>query len=92
MRDAPTGIDQLRAMQWRIRMTIQKTLSAAALLALSLAVAPTAMAQTRETNLPWCGIVDGSWECVYPTLQDCERWMQPERQACAPSPRSQKQD
>jgi hypothetical protein len=92
-RNAPSaGIDQLRPMQWRISMTIQRTLSAAALLAVMLTAAPAAMAQSRETNLPWCSIVDGSWECVYATLQDCEKWMQPERQACVPNPRGQKQD
>jgi hypothetical protein len=74
-------------------MTMRATLSAAALLALAFITVPAAVAQTTpETNRPWCGIVDGDWECVYATLADCERWMQPERQACAPNPRSREID
>ena len=69
-------------------MTIRIILSAAALLGLSFAAAPT-FAQTSETNLPWCGLVGGDLECVYPTLAECERWMQPEGQLCTPNPRSE---
>ena len=67
-------------------MTLQTTLSAMALFALALSATPTAMAQTSATNLPWCGVVDDDLECVYATLQECERWMQPEGQACTPNP------
>lgn len=84
----------MRAMSYRtmeILMKFGKALSATALLAISTAVPSMAMAQTRATNLPWCGIVDGDWECVYPTQQECVRWMQPEGQACAPNPRAQEE-
>ena len=69
-------------------MTTQTAVTAAALLGFALFAVPAAVAQTTpETNRPWCGIVGGAWECVYPTLQECERWMQPEGQACLPNPR-----
>jgi hypothetical protein len=67
-------------------MPMQKAMAAVGLLALAVISVP-AMAQTSETNLPWCGYVDGATECVYPTLQECERWMQPEGQMCVPNPR-----
>ena len=68
-------------------MTMRATLSAAALMALALMAASTAEAQTEQVNPPWCGEVDGAKECIYPTLEECERWMQPEGQACVPNPR-----
>jgi hypothetical protein len=69
-------------------MAMQTTLSTAALLALALITVPAAMAQTTpETNKPWCGDVDGSKECVYNTVAECERWMRPEGHLCLPNPR-----
>ena len=56
----------------------------AALTVFALFASPVADA---ETNLPWCGDVDGSKECIYPTLDDCERWMRPEGHLCMPNPR-----
>jgi hypothetical protein len=74
-------------------MTMKRSFSGLAILALALtATAPRAMAQTPATSLPWCGIVDGDLDCVYPTLQECERWMRPEGQECAPNPGSELDD
>ena len=69
-------------------MTMKTTLLAVASLAVALTAAPRAMAQTPTTNLPWCGVVDGDLECVYPTLEECERWMLPEGEECTPNPAS----
>jgi hypothetical protein len=68
------------------RMRMMRIFAAAAVLGAVLIAAPAA-ALTVETDQPWCGDVDGAKECVYPTLKECERWMQPEGQACVPNPR-----
>jgi hypothetical protein len=68
-------------------MMMQRTVTAVVLLALGLVTAPAAVGQTSEVNRPWCGDVDGSRECVYATLEECERWMRPEGHLCTPNPR-----
>ena len=59
----------------------------AALMALALVTTSAAGANAEPIDLPWCGDVDGSKECVYPTLEECERWMRPEGHLCMPNPR-----
>ncbi len=43
--------------------------------------------EPKKSLVVWCGIVGSDWECVYQTLGDCEKWMRPEGQMCAPNPR-----
>lgn len=71
-------------------MTMQTKVSAVAILALAFALfpAPQARAFSAETNLPWCGDVDGATDCVYATLDECEKWTRPEGHFCTPSSRS----
>ena len=67
-------------------MTMRTIVPTVALMALTLVAAPVG-AKAEPTNLPWCGDVDGSKECIYPTLDECERWMRPEGHLCMPNPR-----
>jgi hypothetical protein len=46
-----------------------------------------ASAQTAQVRQPWCGVVDGARNCVYPTLAECEKWMRPDGGECVPDPR-----
>jgi hypothetical protein len=78
-------------MQKELRMTMQIPLLTVALLAVAFTAAPASAQTTPETNRPWCGIVGSDWECVYQTLPDCERWMRPEGQMCAPNPRGEEE-
>jgi hypothetical protein len=68
-------------------MTMRAIVPAAALTALALMTMPPVGVQAEPVNLPWCGDVDGSNECIYPTLDECERWMRPEGHLCVPNPR-----
>jgi hypothetical protein len=54
----------------------------ASVLAAAVPFAPAAKAQT---NLPWCGVLDGgARECVYHTLAQCEAVMRPNGGDCQP--------